>query len=259
MKNLKMNDSQKNLISIMVSSAIPSLVGYLFFLFKNNDPSPLSSIISVAASLIAFFMFYYILPLFKCFRPFAKYEGIWLQIIPDSNRPLSIIHFRYKKAEQQYELIGFNFMEDCETGIEFIAHKFVRRDYYSGFYYITNHTWEQKNGLGKIGFISNNIDGLTRAEGYFFDASNDTCAKKLDTIMIKCDKKFFRFIDPSLSNVNYKQIPEKNLAKMSWDFAQKKIKKYRHMHDLNEKVGNSQQSTSKRSIKIEGDFNIVEE
>lgn len=264
MKNLKITDAEKSFISIMLSSAIPAGVGYLLFEFFGEMPAFYSALISAFVSLIAFAIFYYVFPLIKWFRPFRKYEGRWIQIIPNSPRPLAIVNFKYKKSEKQYELSGFNFTPDCETGVEFVAHKFVRRDHYAGFYYITNHTWEQKNGLGKIGFISNNIDGLTRAEGYFFDASNDSCSQKYETIMIKCDKKFFRFVDPTLCDAKFEKFPEKTVAKMSLEFVKKEIDKYNCLHkNLQEQVlkcaEKEELNKNYKHIKVEGNFNVFED
>lgn len=261
MKNLKINDAGKSFISIMLSSVIPAGIGYFIFKLDVEITPLFSALISAAVAIVAFVIFYGVFPLIKWFRPFRKYEGRWIQIIPNSPRPLSIVNFKYKKLEQQYELSGFNFTEDCETGVEFVAHKFVRRDHYAGFYYITNHTWEQKNGLGKIGFISNNIDGLTRAEGYFFDASNDDCSRKYDTIMIKCDKKFFRFVDPTLCDANFEKFPEKTVARMCSEFVEKEIEKYNCLHNISQSSGmelEAQEKDAKR-IKIEGNFSICEE
>lgn len=231
MKNLKITDGGRNFISIVLSTLIPAVMGY--FISRNNKFSApvFSALFSAFVSMIAFMVFYFVIPLLKYFRPFGKYEGRWLQIIPNSSKPLSIVNFKYKRFEQQYELSGFNFTEDCEMGVEFVAHKFVRRDHYAGFYYITDHTWEQKNGLGKIGFISNNIDGLTRAEGYFFDASNDDYSKKYDMIMIKCDKKFFRFVNPTACDLQFKKFPEKTVAKMSLELVKREVDKYNCLHN----------------------------
>lgn len=264
MKNLKINDAWKSLFSIMLSSIIPAGIGYLIFGFWGEIPVLFSTLISACVAMFAFVLFYGVLPLFKCFRPFKKYEGRWIQIIPGSPRPLSVLNFKYKKFEQQYELSGFNFTENYETGVEFVAHKFVRRDHYAGFYYITNHTWEQKNGLGKIGFISNNIDGLTRAEGYFFDASNDDCSRKYDTIMIKCDKKFFRFVDPTLCDANFDKFPEKTVARMCSEFVKKEIEKYNCLHNISRNIESDcieleAQEKDRKHVKIEGTLSICEE
>lgn len=264
MRNLKTTDAGKNFTSIILSTVIPAGIGYLIFRFDETISPFFSALISAVVAIIAFVIFYYVLPLFNWFRPFRKYEGRWIQIIPNSPRPLSIVNFKYKKWEQEYELSGFNFTEDCETGIEFVAHKFIKRDHYAGFYYITDYTWEQKNGLGKIGFISNNIDGLTRAEGYFFDASNDSCSKKYDTIMIKCDKKFFRFVNPTLCDAEFKKFPEKTVAEMSLDFVQKEINKYKLLHNdaqksVSDEVEIETVNKTGKHIKIEGNFNVYED
>lgn len=106
MKNLKINDASKNLISIMLSSVIPAGIGYFIFQLDEEISPLFSAIISAVVAIIAFVIFYGVLPLFKWFRPFRKYEGRWIQIIPNSPRPLAIVNFKYKKFEQQYELRG---------------------------------------------------------------------------------------------------------------------------------------------------------
>lgn len=193
------------LLSNVCSTLIPAIINVVAVYFIMDLQQEITKIIlSLVSAVLTFcliIILHNVLPKFKFFRPFKHYEGRWLQIIPDfESRNLSIIDFNYDKRNNQYLLKGFNFNtessdEKLKGGVAFTAHKFIERDYHDGFYYITNHTIEQKNGMGKIGFTEINYDGLTRAAGYFFDASgNEVEAKQYNTILIKCDKYFARKI-----------------------------------------------------------------
>lgn len=189
--------------------------------------APYITISSALSMLLSYIIFYAVLPRIKYFRELRKYEGRWLQIIPDlKERPCAIIDFTYNKASLKYELIGFNFTKDLKSGVEFKAYKFVERTFRDGFYFITNQTSEHKNGLGKIAFIKSNRDNLTRAIGYFFDSSSDTCSIKYETILIKCDDRFFEHIGSQYKYVMTNRITPLEIAKISHDFVEDEIKMF---------------------------------
>lgn len=228
----------RELVSHVSSTLIPALINILvmiglFELEKSRDTLILA-LISALSAVISIIIIHNIIARIPCFRPFKNYEGRWLQIIPDfKHRNLSIIDFNYDKKSNQYFLKGFNFNtelkgEELYGGVAFTAHKFIERDYHDGFYYITNHTIEQKNGMGKIGFTEISYDGLTRATGYFFDASgNEVDAKQYNTIMIKCDKCLARklFGDSDESRDITKMSPI-SLAKEAREFVDAEITIY---------------------------------
>ncbi len=231
------------LISSICSTFIPAILNVIVICLimkeNENNNSYYSFLKPVASSIITIFsiiILHNILPKIKFFRPFKKYEGRWLQIIPElTQRPISIIDFNYDSKIRNYKMKGFNFTKDFKNGVGFSAHKFIERDYHDGFYYITNHTAEHKNGLGKIGFLETNYDGLIRAEGYFFDsAGGEVCSRKYHTIMIKCDKNFLKEIYPNYENaVCIEKIPPREIAEISQVFVQKEIESY------NERVNNN--------------------
>lgn len=239
---MKNNNSSKIIIPIndlrssLCSTFIPALINVIamFVIIKKNKNSDsyyslFWPLISSIITLFAILILHNILPRNKLFRPFSKYEGRWLQIIPDFKRSISIIDFVYNKKNHQYEMKGFNFSRDNKSGLGFSAHKFIERDYHDGFYYITNHTIEQKNGLGKIGFLETNYDGLIRAEGYFFDSDGeDRCSKKYNTIMIKCDENFSNVIFSEYkNNINIEKISPSMIVEKSSDFIKKEIDSYK--------------------------------
>lgn len=147
-------------------------------------------------------------------RQLGKYEGRWLEVIPEppqGNRFFSIIDFTFNQKTLKYQLNGINFYTGFKTGISFEAHKFIERTFKNGFYYITNPTSEHKNGLGKIAFIKPGQDNLTRAEGYFFDSGNGNCSTKYNVILIKCDKKLVKRLN---LDYTYKQIEKADSQKV---------------------------------------------
>ena len=240
-KTSKIDIPTSRLCSIFCSTGVPVLVNFVAVKWLYNPKCEAdydSFLIGVAVigffiSLLFTMVLHNVLPRFKCFRTFKKYEGRWLQIIPESKqRPVSVINFNYRKDLKEYEMYGINFTNNFETGIEFISHKFIKRDHHDGFYYITNHTWEQKNGLGKVGFMRGNLDGLIRAEGYFFDASNQNCSKKYNTIMIKCDEAFYNLINPLSCKSDFDKLTEREIAKLSINFVEKEIRNYKATHKI---------------------------
>lgn len=233
LNSLKINLPISKLISLVCSSGIPAIVNLIVFkIFYNTENLDyilaVTTIMSFALSIIFTIIIYNLLPQIKFFRAYKKYEGKWLQIIPESvEKPYSIIDFVYKKDLQKYELHGINYFEDLSDGISFDAYRFVERTFKDGFYYITNQTSEYKNGLCKIGFIQSNYDNLTRAEGYFFDSSNEGCSKKYNTIIVKCDKSFYEHLGAQYKYMNINDIPPIEIIKLSKKFADEEIQKYK--------------------------------
>lgn len=225
----------EKLCSAALSSLFPAIfefVGILLLdLFSDVDNNPLFlalvAILSAICMMLSYLIYYKILPKFKGLRELGKYEGRWLQIIPESSeRPCSIIDFTYNKASLKYEMLGFNFTKNLDSGVEFKAFKFVERTFRDGFYFITNQTNEHKNGLGKIAFVKSNFDNLTRAIGYFFDSSSDNCSRKYDTILIKCDKHFYEHLGPQYRHINADEMTPIEIAEISKELVDKEIQKY---------------------------------
>lgn len=222
---LKESKLLEKIVSAISSALVPALIdlgAVLLWLKKHGEVSlapdfiAYIAVIGVIASMFSYILIYGILPRFKGMRKLGHYEGRWLQIIPELNtRPCSIIELKFNQASLKYEMIGFNFTADLKSGVEFEAFKFVNRTFNDGFYFITNHTEEHKNGLGKIAFIKSNRDNLTRAIGYFFDSSNNNCSIKYDTILIKCDKNFYQRLGEKFKYINPKKITPLEIAEIS--------------------------------------------
>jgi len=229
LKNLKLSETV-NIILSMLCSAIPPILATRARNCINGDTSREVAIqfSSYIVASLMFIILHNVLPkIMPYFRPLRKYEGKWLQIIPGSTeRPFSVITFSFRQERGGYYLCGTNYSVDRKTEICFDANKFVETSTKNGFYYITNTTSEYKNGLGKISFIDSNHDHLSRAIGYFFDAGNNSCSKKYNTFLIKCDKKFFKSLGPQYSNINIKKLKHNDIMELSKNFAQNELNKY---------------------------------
>lgn len=238
MKILIIPEVLNKAISALCTAIIPALINYYAITWWYSDENRRSyefdtfvariAFWTAVASIICWCVIYRLLPHFRCFREFSRYEGRWLQIIPDcEERPYSVIDFDYNKELRKYELKGINFCKDTsEGGISFNAYRFVERTFHDGFYYITNQTTENKNGLGKLGFIRSNYDNLTRAEGYFFDSSNENQSKKYNTILVKCDRTFFEHLGWQHQYLNFKKVPPIEIIRLSQEFIENEIKCY---------------------------------
>ena len=233
------------ILSAICSSFVPAAINLLavYIWGKCNIDDKLFTaffaVVGVLGMIISYIFFYTVLPRIKFFRGFKEYEGRWLEIIPEfEDRPCSIIDFTFNKSSMKYEMVGFNFNRNLETGVEFKAYKFIERSFKDGFYYITNQTAENKNGLGKVSFIKSNFDTLTRADGYFFDSGFDDCSKKYDTILIKCDKEFYNSLGTQYRYMNVEKIPPIEIAQISQKLVANEIEKYkRNRHTYSSTAG----------------------
>lgn len=242
MKVLKNSEAMNKAISTVCTAIVPALINfYAVTWWRGNDYPPniafehfiaLIAVLTAVASFICWIMMNEILSKFKCFREFGQYEGRWLQIIPDlDKRPYSIIDFEYNKKLRKYELKGINFYKNPYEGfVSFNAYRFVERTHYDGFYYITDRTTENKNGLGKLGVVRSNYDNLVRAEGYFFDSSNASNSQKYNTILIKCDRMFFEHLGSKHHYLKIKKVPPIEIINLSMEFVEAEIENYNKAH-----------------------------
>ena len=148
-------------------------------------------------------------------RAYGKYEGRWLQVIPEREYfPYTIFDFRYNKEEEKYEIEGYNFCsaQDVE-GKKFKAYRLLERSKHDGYYYITDRTKSGTIGMGKLYYDDEGLaDGLTRAYGFFCDVDNSPDARKYDTKMIRCDEAFCKMLVDRPCDAKKKA---KKLAQMS--------------------------------------------
>lgn len=240
LKTFTVNVPLKTIITTLVNSFIPAIITFgAICVYERCDEKFLAIIACVNAfvCLLILLLLSNILIRCKAFRKYKEYEGKWIQIIPEfEERPVSIIDFIYSTKENHYILKGINFQKNSPTGVPFYADKIVDRKSGQGFYYITNYTREQKNGLGKIGFIQTNVDDFFRAEGYFIDVSDGQCTKKYDTILIKYDKNFIK----KVSKINVKKNKcisapsDYDIYEQAEQVIEKEIQKYKFVNRIDE-------------------------
>lgn len=168
-------------------------------------------------------------------RAYGKYEGRWLQVIPDREYfPYTIFDFKYNKKEEKYEIEGYNFCASSDVdGKKFKAYRLLERSKHDGYYYITDRTKSGTIGMGKLYYDDEGrADGLTRAYGFFCDVDNGPDARKYDTRMIRCDEAFCKELVDHPRDAKRKA---KKLAQMSMHdamlecraFADQEIAKYK--------------------------------
>ena len=239
---LKENKFSDQVKSVFLSFVIPALVNVAGMIAWEKDIIPKKdnyfvlycAVINALCGVLFLLTYRYIIPHLKILRAYGKYEGRWLQIIPDMpERPYEVIDFVFDHKEYKYEMYGINFETNLEDGVDFQAYRFVERAFNNGFYYITDTTAENKNGLGKVSFIKSNYDNLTRAEGYFFDSSNERCSRKYNTILIKCNKKLFQHLGVEYSYLKLNKIPPKALMELCKDFSDRQIDIYNSKQSTN--------------------------
>lgn len=195
--------------TVSISVIVPMLSYYISCLYtetqKENKSFTMSTVIACIIALVIDAAIEYNLYRIPCFRKFHKYEGKWIEIIPDfPERPVAVCDYVFLTDKYQYKYKGTNYNLENYRAVTFEAEKFIINHNKNGFYYITNETKEKANGFGEITFTGNNIDGLTRAEGYFFDVSNRSQVIKHEVVMIKYDEAYFKKLGVS----NYED-PEK--------------------------------------------------
>ncbi len=225
--------SAKN-ITTFLTTVVPSVLNYFLIsvlVLNNREVGEWLAALCASVSAILTFLFITLTPhglaLFKFFRIFDKYEGIWLQIIPDmEKRPFTILNLKYNKYEEKYEMHGNNYSKDLQQNVDFDAYYIVERRFKNGFYYITDQTADYTNGLGKVCFVQSNDDNLIRAKGYFFDESTKMCSKKYKTYFIKCDKNFFDMLNGGKSYMRIRKMPPKKIMECCKDFAFEELNRY---------------------------------
>ncbi|MBQ7099835.1 MAG: hypothetical protein IJO05_08965 [Oscillospiraceae bacterium] len=149
------------------------------------------------------------------YRAYGKYEGRWLQVIPEREHfPYTIFDFKYNKEEEKYEIEGYNFCNRPDVdGRKFKAYRLLERSKHDGYYYITDRTQSGTIGMGKLYYDDEGrADGFTRAYGFFCDVDNGPDAKKYETRMIRCDEAFCKKLVDRPRDAKRKA---KKLAKMS--------------------------------------------
>lgn len=133
-------------------------------------------------------------------RDYKKYEGRWIQYIPDSSRNIAICELRFDG--NIYHFDGTNYTQGRHIEeVTFTSYRFIA-DKDNSFFFITdaiieNNITIKEEGFGKIGTIRENSDGILAANGYFFDVLSagkigpEKAMQK--TFLYKLDQNLYRF------------------------------------------------------------------
>lgn len=243
-KKIHLSIDAEKLLTTIISVVIPAIINFVVCyssgIYKKDYSTYIMVLSALLCAIVTFFLVL-LLPNFisnwKCFRTFSKYEGQWLQIIPrKNNRPYSILNLKYDKKYKRYTIHGANFSDNFQEVVNFDSYQVVERFFNDGFYYITSHTLENSNGLGKVCFLMNNYDCLTRAEGYFFDANDDACSVKYDFILVKCDDRLFEHINKGKNYLDVKKMPPLKILEECKEFAENERNSYYNKQSQSQKV-----------------------
>lgn len=225
MMNSKQYDFIKYLVRTLSISIVPPIISMVFKnTYPNNDRKYIWGIIigCVMALIINVFIEYNLLHI-KFLRKYSKYEGKWIEIIPEFNgKSITVCHIEYNYKNNIYKFYGKNYYDGEKQGTDFISEKLIIDN--NGFYYVTNPLKDKINCFGEVIFNKNNVDGLIRADGYFYDIKNNSFSGMNETIMIKCNKSFCKKINFH-SYKTFKKFTDIQIINNSKDFLKEEIER----------------------------------
>jgi len=208
---IKMKDYNtfRNFLESLIISLVPTSLVYLSDQiktiipdFKINEKQIETEIVFLGIVFVTTIILAFIINwLFSCiiFRKYKKYEGIWIEIIPNFSRKIAICELYHDR--NGYHFDGTNYEENSFNSVEFQSQKFIENGKDS-FYYITNS--QQGNpktakieGFGKVFELSKRNHGIISGQGFFFDVASASSGSQKDviqsTILFKFDRHFYAF------------------------------------------------------------------
>ncbi len=209
----------RRVIEDICMATIPTVLIYFFtnVLFKD-----LSIIFEAVISLCSYSLTLFIIFIYriKCFRRYREFEGKWIEIIPNSNKFVSICEL-YHDANG-YHFKGFNYGIDENDPVEFDSLEFIPHTNTEFFYITESNLSLRPEGYGKVYSLSLSDKGYRTATGYFFDVSNAKNPKIYRTHMIKFEKEFYDNELEIRRNLN----PEKFSFKQIYDNVKPFVQSY---------------------------------
>lgn len=192
MKDIK---NIKEVASALIIAVVPIVVFSIASKIIGSEQSALEkSIVNVIAYLLCF-IFIYLFNKFivriKQFRTFKKYEGRWIEIIPNFSRNISICKLEYKNGK--YHFSGDSYGESINRSIHFESREFIEGSNNSFFYISKSNLVPSPEAFGKVFDFSNSDEGFYKASGYFVDVSSEENPTLHKTIMIKFDSDFYDY------------------------------------------------------------------
>lgn len=182
----------QSIISSLAISFVPAFVIYFVeIIFKKNvsySSEFLSTSISYILSFVIIFLILKYIEIIPCFRKYRCFEGIWIQVIENSDRPISICKLKYDR--DGYHFYGLNFCKEGTKPVKFTSTKFVA-DSDDSFYFITESNQKfRPEGFAKIYSIFKSDGGYYEGNGYYFDVTSAENSNVKYMQLFKFNKNF---------------------------------------------------------------------
>lgn len=221
MKNLT---NFKQLVNAMILAVAPMTIISIGRYIIGDDMLTITNIVlTIVAYLISgvcIFLINKLISNIKHFRQHKKYEGKWIEIIPNFSRNISVCKLYFKN--DSYHFDGDNYGDDINNPVHFESREFIENKN-NGFFYITkSNQIPRPEGFGKVFGISNSDEGFYKANGYFVDVSTEEKPTLHKTIMIKFDSNFY---DRCL-NLRRDENPENFSSREIYEHVKEYAKKY---------------------------------
>lgn len=227
MKDLK---NTRQLVNAMILSIVPILLISIGRIILGDNMFTTTSItLTICAylfSALCIFLFNKYISHAKYFRCLKKYEGRWVEIIPDFPREISICKISF--ANDGYHFYGTNYSNSTNETVEFKSRKLFINENNEFFYITQSDQIPRPEGFGKVYSFSKSDEGFYKAKGYFVDVSVQEKPVIHKTFMIKFDSDFY---DHNL-NLPRAQDP----AKLSDRKVYKLMKKYVEENHILEEI-----------------------
>lgn len=201
----------KEVLSSMVMAIVPVVIMAISQLLLGDAITSNGIIVTIIAYIICAVILFAInrfLPKVPVFRSFRKYEGCWIEIIPNFERTISICDFYFKDGTYHYD--GVNFENDYKNPVVFKSIKFMENE--DGFYYVTSTAQTVKyEGMGKVTFYKSGKNEVQKGKGFFIDVLNNPTIS--ETIMLKFNKKFYNEYMPGIGFHKIKKMNKTQIYK----------------------------------------------
>ena len=183
----------QKIISSLAVSFIPAIIiTLLSYLLENIKSLKIIISANIIAYLIAAFVAYVVLSQIencRFFRKYYKFEGIWIEIIHNTDKPISICRLKFDK-NYGYSFSGTNFVEGKTRTVKFRSIKFVNNGNDAFFFITSSNQFDRPEAFAKIHSLSLGAGGFYEGDGYFFDVSTVSEPKVKQMELFKFDDSF---------------------------------------------------------------------
>ncbi|MBR0414603.1 MAG: hypothetical protein IJI67_06005 [Clostridia bacterium] len=198
-----------DILTAVVISIFPLLLSEVITCCFSNSLSEKNRIwvivISYAICALIVYFINLFLPKIKLFRRYRKFEGIWIEFIPEFPRKITICKIYYHNGEYHFD--GRNFRDKNEV-VGFKSVVMAGKD--DKLFYVTDTTKAvDYEGFGKMKFEPMVRNSIILGTGYFIDVKSNIPASVIETEMVKIDKCF---CETYLRGITYKKLKTMSYA-----------------------------------------------